>query len=299
MRTACKKDHFKPSFSRQKRLPGVAQRSGAKSGAKRLNFSSNQNASAWNQARPKVFTLKALSVSAPTQPRNPRNILRMNWADESVIALNGLNLTGWLKMYKNKKAVVNGISIGGIPTARSMQPINIGLLGVGSAPGNCNGLTLGAGVIGSAGNVNGLSVSGLYTGVDGTDSSISGVSISAGAINAHKTMDGLALGGLAVVCDKDIHGVAASLLYLSCDDALRGVGVCPGYVQCEVYKGVSIAGYATTTKMHGVAVGLYNRAQELHGVQFGLMNYAGNNPKGFRRLPFINLHFGKKPISEN
>src|ERR1035437_9217107 len=75
MRTACKKDHFKPSFSRQKRPPGVAQRSGAKSGAKRLDFSSNQHASASNQARPNVFTLKALSVSASTQPLNPRNIL--------------------------------------------------------------------------------------------------------------------------------------------------------------------------------------------------------------------------------
>src|ERR1035437_8495156 len=74
MRTACKKDHFKPSFSRQKRPPGVAQRSGAKSGAKRLDFSSNQHASASNQARPNVFTLKALSVSASTQPLNPRNI---------------------------------------------------------------------------------------------------------------------------------------------------------------------------------------------------------------------------------
>src|ERR1035441_7165469 len=74
MRTACKKDHFKPSFSRQKRPPGVAQRSGAKSGAKRLDFSSNQHASASNQARRNVFTLKALSVSASTQPLNPRNI---------------------------------------------------------------------------------------------------------------------------------------------------------------------------------------------------------------------------------
>src|ERR1017187_209691 len=74
MRTACKKDHFKPSFSRQKRPPGVAQRSGAKPGAKRLDFSSNQHASASNQARPNVFTLKALSVSASTQPLNPRNI---------------------------------------------------------------------------------------------------------------------------------------------------------------------------------------------------------------------------------
>src|ERR1035437_5190874 len=74
MRTACKKDHFKPSFSRQKRPPGVAQRSGAKSGAKRLDFSSNQHASRSNQARPNVFTLKAISVSASRQPLNPRNI---------------------------------------------------------------------------------------------------------------------------------------------------------------------------------------------------------------------------------
>ena len=74
MRTACKKDHFKPSFSHQKRPPGVAQRSEAKSGAKRLDFSSNQHASACNQARPNVFTLKAPSVSAPTQPLTPLNI---------------------------------------------------------------------------------------------------------------------------------------------------------------------------------------------------------------------------------
>src|ERR1039458_7424803 len=86
MRTACKKDHFKPSFSRQKRPPGVAQRSGAKSGAKRLDFSSNQHASASNQARPNVFTLKALSVSASTQPLNPRNIpLVMNKPRLSVV----------------------------------------------------------------------------------------------------------------------------------------------------------------------------------------------------------------------
>ena len=79
MRTACKKDHFKPSFSRQKRPPGVAQRSGAKSGAQRLDFSSNQHASASNQARPNVFTLKALSVSASTQPLNPRNIHKLDY----------------------------------------------------------------------------------------------------------------------------------------------------------------------------------------------------------------------------
>ena len=73
-RTACNKDHSEPSFPRRVRPTGAAQRSGAKSGAKRLDSSSNQNALACNQARPNVLTLKALSLSAHTQPLNSPNI---------------------------------------------------------------------------------------------------------------------------------------------------------------------------------------------------------------------------------
>jgi hypothetical protein len=45
--------------------------------------------------------------------------------------------------------------------------------------------------------------------------------------------------------------------------------------------------------MFGLSVALYNRANELHGIQLGVLNYAGNNPKGLRMLPFINLHLRK------
>jgi len=38
---------------------------------------------------------------------------------------------------------------------------------------------------------------------------------------------------------------------------------------------------------------LYNRTEELHGLQVGLLNYAGNNPKGLRMLPFVNMHLKK------
>jgi hypothetical protein len=58
-----------------KPLTGVAQRSGAKSGAKRFDLSSNQNASAGNQAGPHNLHSNSFSPSYPNQPLNSRNIL--------------------------------------------------------------------------------------------------------------------------------------------------------------------------------------------------------------------------------
>ena len=43
--------------------------------------------------------------------------------------------------------------------------------------------------------------------------------------------------------------------------------------------------------MHGLSIALFNYTNELHGVQLGILNYAGNNRKGFRLLPFANMHF--------
>jgi hypothetical protein len=54
-----------------------------------------------------------------------------------------------------------------------------------------------------------------------------------------------------------------------------------------------MAGYANTDQFHGLSIALYNRTKELHGIQVGLLNFAGNNTKGLRMLPFINLHLKK------
>lgn len=216
--------------------------------------------------------------------------IRINFADENVKRINGLNITFWLKTAKNQNEVVNGISIGVIPLAASMQYINLGLLGVGTSPYHLNGVSICGIAAGSGGNINGLCVSGLVAMASGDNSVISGVAVSGIGIGAHKAINGLAIGGLAVGSDGDINGIVTSLAYISGKKNFRGLSVTTGYLESKMFKGVAVAGYAKTDKMYGLAVALYNRTKKLRGVQFGLLNYAGNNPKGLRILPFFNLH---------
>lgn len=218
--------------------------------------------------------------------------IRINFADENVKIVNGLNVTFWFKFAKNQNAVVNGISIGVIPTAGSMQYINLGLLGVGTAR-NLNGVSIAGTVVGSGGQINGLSISGLITRAAGSQEGegvISGIAISGIGIGAN-VINGLAIGGLAVVTDGDINGVVTCLAYTYCEKDFRGIAVTSGYLESDFFNGIAIAGYAKTNQMNGISIALYNRTKELHGVQFGLLNYTENNPKGLRILPFINLHF--------
>jgi hypothetical protein len=219
--------------------------------------------------------------------------IRLNLADKNVKRINGLNVTFWLKRSQNYSSSVNGISIGVIPTGGSMQPVNLGVLGLGTSPRNLNGLSIGGLIIGSGGNINGLSMSGLMIMADGGMSAISGISISGIAISAEKNINGLAVGGIGVGTSGDINGIAACLAYLSSKKNLTGIGVSPGYMKAGELRGLALAGYAKTDRMKGFSIALFNRTNELHGVQLGVLNYAGNNPKGLRMLPFINLHLRK------
>ena len=237
--------------------------------------------------------------------------IRINFADKNVKKINGLNVTFWAKGKKRGEkdpntAVVNGISLGIIPVVKSTQFINLGLLGIG-ARYNLNGVSIGGLFLGSGGNINGLSISSLLTMADGDNSAISGIAFSGIGLFAGKAINGLAIGGLgvgsngdiiglgigglAVGTDGNITGVVSSLACIFCKKNFEGIAVTGGYLKSEMFKGVAIAGYAKTNQMYGLSIALYNRTKELHGVQLGLINYAENNPKGLRRLPFLNLHF--------
>jgi hypothetical protein len=219
--------------------------------------------------------------------------IRVNFADKNVKRINGLNVTFWLKKFQNYSSSVNGISIGVTPTGGSMQPINLGVLGLGTSPKNLSGVSLGGLIIGSGGNINGLSMSGLMTMADGATSAISGISISGIGISAEKGINGLAIGGLGIGSSGEINGIAACLAYLSCKKNLTGIGVTPGFMKVGKLKGLALASYAKTDQMQGFSIALFNSTDELHGLQLGVLNYAGNNPKGLRMLPFINLHLRK------
>lgn len=220
------------------------------------------------------------------------NGLRVNYADDNVRQINGVNMTLWVKKFKSLNTVVNGVSIGGFPISGKMQPINLGIVGVGS--NQANGITIGGIVVGSGGNINGISFSGLVTMADGSDSKISGVALSGIGIGARRQINGIAIGGVAVGTDGDINGLTASTAYLQSKGNIRGVAVTPGYLKALSYKGIAIAGYSTSSQMHGLSIALFNKTNELRGIQIGLLNIAENNIKGFRVMPVINMHFKRK-----
>jgi hypothetical protein len=219
--------------------------------------------------------------------------IRINLADKNVNKIYGLNITFWLNMNQNHSTAVNGISIGVIPTAGSMQPVYIGILGLGTDPNNLNGLSLCGLVIGSGGSINGLSLSGLIIMTDGEESKISGIAMAGLGLGSGKAINGLAIGGLGVWCVGDINGITSSLAYLSAKKNFKGLGVSLGYLKAETFKGLAFAGYAKTNQMYGLSIALFNRTEKLHGIQLGLLNYAGDNRKGLKMLPFVNLHLGK------
>jgi len=218
------------------------------------------------------------------------NGIRINFADNNVKRINGLNITFWLFKDKSTTEVVNGISLGVIPTASRMGPINIGVLGVGTSNNNLNGFSFGGIGIGSGGNVNGLSMGGLLIMTDGDSSKISGISIAGLGIGAMQSLNGIGLAGFGIGSDGNINGLTACLAFISCKKNYNGIAF-TGYLKSNIYNGVAIAGYSRTNEMFGLSVALYNRTDELHGLQIGLLNYAGNNPKGLKYLPGINLHF--------
>jgi hypothetical protein len=217
--------------------------------------------------------------------------VRINFADKNAKKINGLNVTFWIDKFENEDAILNAISIGVFPVAGKMQPINIGLLGVGTAKNNLNGLSIGGIVIGSNSKINGLSLSGLVTMADGESSAISGITLSGIGIGAHKAINGLAFGGFAVGTDGEINGIASSLSYISAEKKIQGMAITLGYLKSEIFNGIALAGYTKTNQMNGLSVAIFNRTEDLHGIQLGLINFVKNNRKWSRILPLINFHF--------
>jgi len=152
-----------------------------------------------------------------------------------------------------------------------------------------------------------------------------GISVAAGA-NTQERNNGLAIGGLVNAVDHE-NGIMLGLLY-NVGNRLNGLGAAV-FLACDTVNGLAIGGEVgrrgtdtsgeinglavaisgtITGTMNGIAVslenfshqhrglaiGAYNNTKRLNGVQIGFYNIALNNPKGFRRLPLINMHFGKQ-----
>jgi hypothetical protein len=217
------------------------------------------------------------------------NGIRINIVDNAVQHVNGVNLTGWTNDY-GKNEVVNGLHLGIIPTARLSHAVTIGLFGTGVE--HINGLVYGTVAIGSK-TINGISLAGF---VNSSAGNISGISMAGIGIFTHKSVNGIAVSVPIISAEGNINGLAIDVGYIQSKKTVRGMTVTAGYLNAAEYKGVAISGFSRTERMFGLSFALFNRTSELHGLQIGLLNYAGNNPKGLRMLPVLNLHMGKTKV---
>jgi hypothetical protein len=223
------------------------------------------------------------------------NGIRLNFADKYVNRINGINLTLWISLSKNQQARVNGLSLGLLPAAFIMQPVNIGLIGVGTM--YCSrGISLGGLIVG--GDVIGLSIAGLGVFADGTRGIMRGVALGGLGVMAPNALSGISIAGLGVGTEGNINGLAVAPVYLYSNARIRGLTVTAGYLNANHFSGIAVAGYARSVQMHGLSIALINQTDELHGVQLGLLNLAKNNPKGLRLLPLMNFHFGWQRMTQ-
>ncbi len=218
--------------------------------------------------------------------------IRINLADENVREINGINITFWYKQAKNMNSEVNGLTLGILPACGSLQPVNLGLLGVGGAK-NMYGLSITAGAAGAGGNIRGLALGGLFVWASGRNSDVSGINVAGLGVVGSSAVNGIAFGGIAVGSDGDINGVTSSVAYITSGATYRGIGITAGYLDGKIFDGIAVAGYSETNQMNGLSIALFNNTKELHGVQVGLLNHAENNTSLFKWLPFVNLNFSK------
>ena len=126
----------------------------------------------------------------------------------------------------------------------------------------------------------------------------SGLVIS-GLINNSKIINGVGIAGLGVIGDTLCGFFITSIKIGSWSTSwetkqINGVAICFGTVMADEVNGLTLAGVNRSMEHHGLSIGLFNRTEKLRGVQIGLINYAGNNPRGLRWLPLINMHFDNR-----
>jgi hypothetical protein len=180
---------------------------------------------------------------------------------------------------------VRGATVGGVLALAGDGLSGIGLSAGGVFGPRQRGISVGGVAVGGR-DLEGVFAAGLIVGAN----DLAGIACSPGVIGGER-LDGLMLGGLGLGAVDRIRGIAAgSLLVFAPDVTGLAVGALNGVyvdrIDLEDFLHFNLANQRFT----GLSIGLVNYTAELNGVQLGLFNYAGNNPRGLRLLPLVNLH---------
>ncbi|PSL32193.1 LA_2272 family surface repeat-containing protein [Chitinophaga ginsengisoli] len=179
---------------------------------------------------------------------------RLNGLNKNVSRLNGVDLT---LLNADGKSASNGISLAVGANAQYQN----------------NGLAIG-GLLNAVNRENGIMLGLLY--------------------NVGNRLNGMGA-GILFVCDT-VNGFAIGAWEVARMDslgAINGMALAIGGTITGTMNGLAVSLENLSDKHRGLAIGVYNNTKRLKGIQIGFYNIALNNPKGFRRLPLINMHFGK------
>ncbi len=202
---------------------------------------------------------------------------------------------------------MSGIAFGGLGAGAgdNMTGIAVALLGAGAGD-NMTGLSVAGLGAGAGTHLTGIAIGGLAAGA-GDD--VRGATLALLAAGGGGDVTGLTFGGLAAGCGDRLTGLAVSGLAAGAPEIrgaaiaglavggkdIRGAAIAPAWVKVE--SNGRLAGFTASAfnqirgRQTGLALGIVNYAHSLNGVQIGLINRVNSNPKYFRTLPFINMHF--------
>ncbi|UPK68544.1 LA_2272 family surface repeat-containing protein [Chitinophaga filiformis] len=183
--------------------------------------------------------------------------IRFNVMNRRISTLNGFDFT---LLDDDQEGTSNGLSVGIIAKAQHRN----------------NGLSIG-GIFNASDIANGIMVGPLISAVG----RLNGIGI--GSVLIPDTLNGLVVN--TVLLDRHLADSVQSVI--------NGVAVSVFRIDVGRVNGIAVSIYNRAQAHKGLFVGAVNRTSRLKGVQIGLYNVALNNPRGLRRLPFINMHLGK------
>jgi len=195
--------------------------------------------------------------------------------------LDGIALSAGSAWAKN----LRGIAVGGFLAGGEKSLSGIGLGGFGFYSHHLKGIGFG-GLGGGGETLQGIVATGLGLGCG----ELQGVAASLGVVGG-KSLDGIVLSGLGHGAAERIRGVAVgSLVSFAPETTGLTVGALNGLYIDRIDLEDFLHFNLVNQRFTGIQIGLVNYTANLKGLQIGLMNYAGNNPRGLRLLPLVNLH---------
>lgn len=198
------------------------------------------------------------------------NGLRINFRDENLGRVNGMNITMWTP-HEPMSGAVRGIALGLPSTGASrIQGVGLGLFGVGAAD-RLSGVMLAPIGVGAGGRVSGIAIGGVGVGTGGD---LSGIVVGGVGAGGGGNASGIIVGGVGAGVGGRLTGLAIGGVGVAAGGSARGVLI--GGVGAGVggdFTGVAIGGVGAGAggRFKGLGVGGVGigAGDELRGLAIG------------------------------